>query len=73
MTVNGATDAEGFRTSVKQVLGPPALAPGDLVVPDHRSAHKATAVAPDDLAAIVDPNGLGAPGTGEGDINRKTH
>jgi transposase len=41
MTVNGATDAEVFRTDVKQVLGP-TLAPGDIVVLDHLSAHKAT-------------------------------
>lgn len=45
MTVNGATDAEVFRTSIKPVLGP-TLVPGDLVVLDHRSAHKATAIQP---------------------------
>jgi transposase len=40
MTVEGATDADVFRTCVKQVLGP-TLAPGDIVVLDHLSAHKA--------------------------------
>src|SRR2546422_5886679 len=43
MTVNGATDAEVFRTYVKQVLGP-TLAPGDIVVLDNLSAHKAVGV-----------------------------
>jgi transposase len=38
MTVDGATDAEVFRTSVKQGLGP-TLAPGDIVVLDNLSAH----------------------------------
>jgi transposase len=41
MTVNGATDADVFRTDVKRVLGP-TLAPGDIVVLDNLSAHKAT-------------------------------
>lgn len=40
MTVAGATDADVFRTYVKQVLGP-TLAPGDIVVLDNLSAHKA--------------------------------
>jgi hypothetical protein len=40
MTVNGATDADVFRTYVKRVLGP-TLVPGDLVVMDNLSAHKA--------------------------------
>jgi transposase len=40
MTVNGATDADVFRAYVKQGLGP-TLGPGDLVVMDHLSAHKA--------------------------------
>lgn len=43
MTVNGATDAEVCRTYVKQVLGP-TLAPGDMVVLDNLSAHKAVGV-----------------------------
>jgi hypothetical protein len=43
MTVNGSTDADGFRTYVKQVLGP-TLVPGDLGVMDNLSAHKATGV-----------------------------
>ena len=40
MTVEGATDADIFRTSVKQVLGP-TLAPGDIGVLDNLAAHKA--------------------------------
>ncbi len=43
MTVEGATDADVFRTYVKQVLGP-TLAPGDIVVLDNLSAHKATGI-----------------------------
>jgi transposase len=43
MTVNGATDAEVFRTYVKQVLGP-TLVPGDIVVLDNLSAHKAAGI-----------------------------
>jgi transposase len=43
MTVNGATDADVFRASVQQVLGP-TLVPGDIVVLDHLSAHKAVGV-----------------------------
>jgi transposase len=43
MTVNGATDADVFRTYVKRVLGP-TLAPGDIVVMDNLSAHKAAGV-----------------------------
>jgi transposase len=43
MTVNGATDAEVFRTYVKWVLGP-TLVPGDIVVLDNLSAHKAIGV-----------------------------
>jgi len=43
MTVNGATDADVFRTYVKRVLGP-TLAPGDIVVLDNLSAHKATGI-----------------------------
>jgi transposase len=43
MTVDGATDAEVFRTYVKQVLGP-TLAPGDIVVLDNLSAHKARGI-----------------------------
>ena len=43
MTVEGATDAEVFRTYVKRVLGP-TLAPGDIIVLDNLSAHKASGV-----------------------------
>jgi transposase len=43
MTVDGATDAEVFRTSVKQGLGP-TLTPGDMVVMDNLQAHKAVGV-----------------------------
>jgi transposase len=43
MTVDGATDADVFRTYVRQVLGP-TLAPGDIVVMDHWRAHKAIGV-----------------------------
>ena len=43
MPVNGATDAQVFRTSGKRVLGP-TLVPGDLVVLDNLSAHKAVGV-----------------------------
>jgi transposase len=43
MTVDGATDAEVFRTDVKQVLGP-TLTPGDMVVMDNLGAHKAIGV-----------------------------
>jgi transposase len=43
MTVDGATDAEVFRTYVKQVLGP-TLRPGDIVVMDNLQAHKAVGV-----------------------------
>jgi transposase len=43
MTVDGATDADVFHTSVKQVLGP-TLSPGDMVVMDNLQAHKAVGV-----------------------------
>jgi transposase len=43
MTVEGATDADVFRTYVKRVLGP-TLRPGDLVVMDNLRAHKAVGV-----------------------------
>jgi len=43
MTVDGATDAAVFRTSVKQVLGPP-LRPRDMVVMDNVPAHKVVGV-----------------------------
>jgi transposase len=43
MTVDGATDADVFRTYVKRVLGP-TLTPGDLVVMDNLQAHKAVGV-----------------------------
>jgi transposase len=43
MTVEGATDADVFRTYVKRVLGP-TLQPGDIVVMDNLRAHKAVGV-----------------------------
>jgi transposase len=43
MTVDGATDADVFRTYVKRVLGP-TLSPGDIVVRDNLRAHKALGV-----------------------------
>jgi transposase len=43
MTVDGATDTDVFRTSVKQVLGP-TLRPGEIVVMDHLRAPKAVGV-----------------------------
>jgi transposase len=43
MTVEGATDADVFRASVKHVLGP-TLVPGDIVVLDHLGAHKAVGI-----------------------------
>jgi transposase len=43
MTVDGATDADVFRTYVKRVLGP-TLTPGDIVVMDNLQAHKAVGV-----------------------------
>jgi transposase len=43
MTVDGATDADVFRTYVKRVLGP-TLTPGDMVVMDNLQAHKAVGV-----------------------------
>jgi hypothetical protein len=43
MTVDGATDADVFRTYVKQVLGP-TLTPGDMVVMDNLQAHNAVGV-----------------------------
>jgi transposase len=43
MTVDGATDADVFRTYVRQVLGP-TLTPGDIVVMDNLRAHKAIGV-----------------------------
>jgi transposase len=43
MTVDGATDADVFRTYVKQVLGP-TLTPGDIVGMDNLQAHKAVGV-----------------------------
>jgi len=43
MTVNGATDAEVFRTSIQPVLGP-TLVTGDIVVLDNLSAPKATGI-----------------------------
>src|ERR1700682_2557893 len=39
MTVNGATDTEVFRPSVRCVLRPP-LHPGDVVIMDNLSPHK---------------------------------
>lgn len=43
MPVEGATDANVFRTYVKQVLGP-TLAPGHIVVLDNLSVHKAPGI-----------------------------
>jgi len=43
MTVEGATDAEVFRAYVKHVLGP-TLVPGDIVMLDNLSVHKATGI-----------------------------
>jgi transposase len=43
MAVDGATDADVWRTSVKQVLGP-TLARGAIVVMDNWPAHKAVGV-----------------------------
>jgi transposase len=43
MTVDGATDADVFRTYIKQVLGP-TLTRGDIVVMDNLGAHKAVGV-----------------------------
>lgn len=43
MTVEGATDADVFRTYLKRVLGP-TLQPGDIVVMDNLRAHKAVGV-----------------------------
>jgi transposase len=43
MTVDGATDADVFRTYVTRVLGP-TLTPGDMVVMDNLQAHKAVGV-----------------------------
>ena len=40
MTVDGATDADVFRTYIRQVLGP-TLTPGDIVGMDHVQAHQA--------------------------------
>jgi transposase len=43
MTVDSATDADVFRTYLKQVLGP-TLTPGDMVVMDNVQAHNAVGV-----------------------------
>jgi transposase len=43
MSVDGATDADVFRPSVKRGLGP-TLAPGESVVLDNLSAHNATGI-----------------------------
>ena len=43
VTVNGAPDADVLRADVTPVLGP-TWAPGDIVVMDHLSAHKALGV-----------------------------
>jgi transposase len=43
MTVDGATDADVFRTYVKRVLGP-TLTPGAIVVMDNLRAHNAMGV-----------------------------
>jgi transposase len=43
MTIEGATDADVFRTYVQEVLGP-TLREGDIVIADNLSAHKAADV-----------------------------
>ena len=43
MTVNGSTDADVLRAYIRQVLGP-TLVPGDIVVLENLSAHKAVGV-----------------------------
>jgi transposase len=43
MTIDGATDAEVFRTYVAQVLRP-TLRPGDIVIMDNLRAHKAAGI-----------------------------
>lgn len=43
MTVNGATDSLVFRAYVREVLAP-TLRPGDIVIMDNLSAHKAAGV-----------------------------
>lgn len=44
MTIDGAVDAEVFRSYVAQVLGP-TLTPGDIVVLDNLAAHKVGGIA----------------------------
>ena len=44
MTVDGAVDAEVFRSYVAQVLGPTLVA-GDIVLMDHLAAHKVAGIA----------------------------
>jgi transposase len=43
MTIDGATDAEGFRVYGEQVLRP-TLRPGDMVIMDNLRAHKAVGI-----------------------------
>jgi transposase len=43
ITSDGATDAQVFRVYVAQVLRP-TLRPGDIVIMDHRQAHKAAEI-----------------------------
>lgn len=43
LTVDGATDTEVFRASVKHVLGP-TLTPGDMVGMGHLRAHQAVGI-----------------------------
>jgi transposase len=43
MTIEGTTDADGFRADVHEGLGP-TLREGDLMVADNLSAHKAAGV-----------------------------
>lgn len=43
MTIDGATDAEGFRIDVDQVLRP-TLQPGDIVIMDNLRAHKVAGI-----------------------------
>jgi transposase len=43
MTVEGATDGEGFRAYVEQGLGP-TLRPGDVIIMDNLRAHKVAGI-----------------------------
>jgi transposase len=43
MTIDGATDTEGFRIYVKHVLGP-TLVPGDIIIMNNLGAHKVVGI-----------------------------